>query len=321
MECLDPPIEEVPEGNWYCVRCELIVRGNPDAKDLAESDDCSDSESEQGDVPAASEVDRAKQVDELSEDVAEKLFTSNMAGSSTDVDVELPGKLDSFKDKQDWKFSDGQVSPQQQCSTSPSCSQSTGLSSKSSSDNKLKSEESDLSNNQHISLNSGGFLVDKRKRRGEKSTGRARTVATGVDAFASIRQAVIASHKCTNTQAGLAAAQRIAQGVWQAHNQSSRKVKRAPGHHPMVKNVTIPTKRCSVKLNKLRLDPLLGFLGKPPRRSKSHLGTSGTFQSTDHSGPVGPSTTPDLLSSSLPCVLPSLSPPKRLCSQNLNFSR
>lgn len=33
MECLNPPLEEVPEGEWFCPKCEAEAEAVPDETD------------------------------------------------------------------------------------------------------------------------------------------------------------------------------------------------------------------------------------------------------------------------------------------------
>ena len=330
MDCLVPALKKVPTGNWYCSQCELIVRG-----DMLESSDSaidgSSSESEQEDKAILE--DKQPELPKQSLALPFKEVTgSSMATPSIDENGKEFEKLSSSSAKSHYWSNSSRA----QSLVSSNDSDFDFMTSR---DQHPKSVASD---NQHIVLKRGGYLVNKRKRKHKKLSvnldcdqdclisdkkegcnflgpgsgsrgarvpssprSKARTVAN--DPNISIRQAVIASHRCSSSQDGLVAAQRIAQGVWQAPGASTKSTRRQrrPNSHERLQNLTIPMRDCSVKLDKLPID-------KSSRNSSSSL--SPRFGSSHSTMLHSPTRTQ-------PSVSLSLSPPKRLNAEKLDFSR
>ena len=61
LECLEPPLDEVPEGNWYCPQCEPIVRRSCELiSDAALSADSANEESDDGTPSSVGQVGKSK---------------------------------------------------------------------------------------------------------------------------------------------------------------------------------------------------------------------------------------------------------------------
>ena len=270
--CLVPKLKKVPTGNWYCKHCEPIVRGVLVSGDTV---DDSSSESEQEDII----VLEGKQPELPKSSSALAAEDSKEAASSIDEE-----DMKDFEKSSSSSSHSSSVASQAQSSTSSNDSDVDFMTSRN-----QHSKSSMGSDKQHIVLKRGGYLVNKQKRKhkklnlergqdspidnkirefdflssGSSSRGarvpsspmsRARTVATGGQAPSiSIRQAVIASHRCSSSQDGLVAAQRIAQGVWQAPGVSTVRQKR-PKAYQRSQNLTVPMRYCTVMLDKLPIE-------------------------------------------------------------------
>lgn len=328
MTCLVPKLKRIPAGNWYCRQCEPIVRGILVSSDTV--DDSSSSESEQENAVVLE--DKQLELPQTSLALACKDDNSNVAAVDEDgKDFEKP----SFSSSESHQLI-SVVASQAQSSASLNDSDTDFMTSRDQHPN-----PSVASDNQHIVLKRGGYLVNKRKRKHKKSLNldhgqnglisntirefdflgsgsssrgarvpssprsRARTVATGGQApSVSIRQAVIASHRCSSSQDGLVAAQRIAQGVWQAPAMSTVRQKR-PNAHQRSQNLTVPMRYCSVKLDKLPLDRSSKNTSPCLSPCLSSSVSNVLHSSPTHNPPI------DLTSS----------PPKRLIADKLDFSR
>ena len=333
MECLDPPLDEVPDGNWYCCQCEPIVKGvselgtgvsliTDNTSDSSEEDTSSSSD-QVGDAElqpesTPSEADREDSVAGLVIGVVSgipkrikrptPLCQSPVvfSGGSTEMQPRRTPRVAPLAEQVDSKagiVKGGNKRPRPHW-PSPIISSGVGTSNEQGSftatsflrpevENEVvvlsavkgqsipkrqKVSEAtpliDLTTDDGspcITLRRGGFLLDQRRpaRRNIRqrvsppqqerpspvqvredsemlsstSRSRARTAATGSSPHVSIRQAVIASHKCANSQDGLLVAQQIAQGVWQSPDrgmQYGRNQQSCPALYPIVQNLSVP---------------------------------------------------------------------------------